>query len=67
MIKLFNFLYALSSVFAAGSLVWGIGSAMMNGIRSSNLSICLIITIVCAVIAGIMYYLSTMYFLLGAS
>jgi len=43
--------YALSSLIALGSLIWGIGSMGMNGTADSTLGTNLAITAICGLIA----------------
>jgi hypothetical protein len=53
MTDLFAFIFAVSSMAAAGCFLWGLGSAGMNGIQYSSLGPCLAATLGFVVAAAI--------------
>jgi hypothetical protein len=46
-----HLLYALTSLSAASCFIWGIGSAMMNGIKDSSLGPMLLASLILGVIS----------------
>lgn len=49
---IFSLLYAVLALIAVSLFLWGIGSAMMNGIRYSSLGRCLLTALISAGLAA---------------
>lgn len=52
-------LYTVLSIAAVGALIWGVGSAMMNGTRYSSLGPSLLVAAICGAGAAALYQIAT--------